>query len=183
MNRFMKKLYKGSAFHAGASKAKASGAGAGTGFTRALMFVCLLMSCVMTVVSPVHATADVEYQDLRILVQMDKEQYEAGEPITATITAINVGSQTVTVVNLEQLIPEGYVLSEDSEVATQNVDVKPGQSIELKVTFEGDPAAAEENQGEGTFWDKVFYGETFGIPNLILVVALVFIFIVYMALT
>ena len=139
----------------------------------------LVLSILMCPISA-KASGYQEYQGLQVTVTTDKETYEEGEQITAIITVVNIDSKSITVVNLEQLIPEGYVLSEDSEVSTQNVEIQPGQSIELQVTFEGEPTEGEEG---GTFWDKVFYGESFGIPNLILMVFGVILFIVYMALT
>ena len=147
---------------------------------RRLMSVFLLIVGIMMCPVSAKASAPQEYQGLQVTVNTDKETYEEGEAITATITVVNVDSQPVTVVNLEQLIPEGYVLAENSDVSTQNVEIRPGQTIELQVTFEGEP----EDTAEGdSFWDKVLYGETIGIPNLILVVFGVIFFIVFMILT
>lgn len=131
---------------------------------------------------PVVASASAEYQGLQVMIQMDKEYYEEDEPITATITVVNTNSQSVTIVNLEQLIPEGYILAEDSQASTQNVVISSGETIQLQVTFMGDPAKPAA-QGEGTFWDKVFYGETLGIPNIILLVIVLIGIVVFMALT
>lgn len=149
---------------------------------RRLIFVFFLLANIIVCTVPAKAAAYQEYEGLQVMVTMDKETYEEGEPITATITVVNTDSQPVTVVNLEQLIPEGYVLSENSEVSTQNVEIRPGQTIELQVTFEGERSDAAETS-EGTFWDKIFYGETLGIPNLILTVFGVIFFIVFMVLT
>ena len=147
---------------------------------RRLMSVFLLIVGIMMCPVSAKASAPQEYQGLQVTVNTDKETYEEGEAITATITVVNVDSQPVTVVNLEQLIPEGYVLAENSDVSTQNVEIRPGQTIELQVTFEGEP----EDTAEGdSFWDKVLYGETIGIPNLILIVFGVIFFIVFMILT
>ena len=149
---------------------------------RMLIPVFLLLCSLLTWGEPVKAAAYDEYQGLQVMVNTDKETYQDGEAITAIITVVNTNSQPVTVMNLEQLIPEGYVLAENSEVSTQNVEIRPGQTIELQVTFEGEPEEAAEGS-EGSFWDKVFYGETIGIPNLILIVFGVIFFIVFMALT
>lgn len=147
---------------------------------RRLMSVFLLIVGISMCSVSAKASAPQEYQGLQVTVNTDKETYEEGEAITATITVVNVDSQPVTVVNLEQLIPEGYVLAENSDVSTQNVEIRPGQTIELQVTFEGEP----EDTAEGdSFWDKVLYGETMGIPNLILIVFGVIFFIVFMILT
>lgn len=139
----------------------------------------LLIFCIITGAMPVKASALQEYEGLQVTVATDQETYEEGESITATITVLNTNSQSVTVVNLEQLIPEGYVLSEDSDVSTQNVEIRPGQSIELQVTFQG----ASEDAGEDSIWDTILYGETLGIPNLILIVFGVIFFIIFMVLT
>ena len=149
------------------------------GISLSLLLIGVMMFSVPAVASGAYA----EHQGMQVMVKMDKEQYEAGEPITATITVVNTNSKPVTIVNLEQLIPEGYVLAENSQVATKNVEVKPGQEISLQVTFVGEPGQPAENGESGTFWDKLFYGETFGIPNIILVVIAVIFIIVFMALT
>ena len=147
---------------------------------RRLMSAFLLIVDIMMCPVSARASAQQEYQGLQVTVNTDKETYEEGEAITATINVVNVDSQPVTVVNLEQLIPEGYVLAENSDVSTQNVEIRPGQTIELQVTFEGEP----EDTAEGdSFWDKALYGETVGIPNLILIVFGVIFFIVFMILT
>lgn len=171
--------------------------------SRKVMSVFLLLCSIMMFVTPVKAAGAMaadseeesqegnssttssyaEHQGLKVMVTMDKEEYDEGEPITATISVFNAGNQSVTVANLEQLIPEGYVLSENSEVSTKDVDIQPGQTIELQVTFEGAPVQPGEESGQGTFWDKLFYGEFLGIPNIILVVIVVVGFIIFMALT
>jgi len=151
-------------------------------YQKILCVVVLMVSAFVCAIPAVASSYQEEYQGLKVMVTMDKEEYEAGEPITATITVVNVESSTITILNLEQLIPEGYVLSENSEVSTQNVEVKPGQTIELQVTFEGEPADPAE-AGEGTFWDKIFYGEFWGVPNIIWIVLGVIGFIIYMVLT
>lgn len=149
---------------------------------RRLIPIFLLIFGILICPVSANASAPQEYDGLQVMVTMDKETYEEGEAITATITVVNTNSQPVTVMNLEQLIPEGYVLAENSAVSTQNVEIRPGQTIELQVTFEGEPEDAAEG-AEGSFWDKVFYGETIGVPNLILIVFGVIFFIVFMALT
>lgn len=131
---------------------------------------------------PVAASTVVEHQGLQLTIEMDKETYDAGEPITATLTLVNISNQTVTVVNLEQLIPEGYVATNEAEVAKRNFDILPGQTVVLQVTFVGDPDQLDGN-GEGSFLDKILYGETWGIPNILLVVVGLIAFGIFMILT
>lgn len=143
----------------------------------------LVFAGVMLFSLKASASSYAEYDGLQVMVQMDQETYEAGEEITATITVVNTNRQPVTVINLEQLIPEGYVLAEDSRASTQNVEIRPGQEIQLQVTFVGEPSEPAENGEGGTFWDKLFYGDTFGIPNIIWAVIVIIFIIVFMLLT
>ena len=121
-------------------------------------------------------------EGLEVAVKMDKEQYEDGEPITATITVKNTKLQVVTIDNLEQLIPEGYKLSENSKDSIQNVELAYGQTLELSVTFEKDLPENTAAQQED-FFQKLFTGETMGIPNLLIIMILGIAFAVFMILT
>lgn len=153
-------------------------------FYRILFSFSFLLIYLMTFRVPVLASGTyAEHQGLQVMVKMDKEFYEEGEAITATISVVNTNAQSVTIVNLEQLIPEGYVLAEDSQTSTKNVEIRPGQTIELQVTYTGAPPDPAANGEGGTFWDKIFYGEFMGIPNIILIVIAIIGVIVFMALT
>jgi len=149
-----------------------------------MISVAISLICVCATVLPVKASTYTEYDGLQVSVEMDREHYEEGEPITATITVTNTNDRTVTIVNLEQLIPAGYVLAEGSEVSKNNVPIQSGETIVLKVTFEGQ--SAEEPEGEAVatgFVDKLLYGYTWGIPNLLLALIVVAAVVVFMILT
>lgn len=148
--------------------------------------IFLLALCIAMLALPAAAStsAYAEHDGLQVTVQMDKEQYDQGEPITATITVTNTNPQPVTVINLEQFIPEGYVLAENSVASTQNVELQPGQTITLQVTFVGGSAEAGDSDGDGgSFLDRLLYGETWGIPNLLLAVVALIAFGIFMFLT
>ena len=134
------------------------------------------LSCAGLLALPAAATA-VEHDGLEISIVMDQETYEVGEAITATITVTNVSADTITIANLEQLIPAGYKLAEDSEVAMKDVEMHPGRILVLQVTFEGDASQAgsseEEVSGPAAFLNTILYGRTLGVPNMFLTVMLV----------
>ena len=144
----------------------------------------LMLSSAGLLVLPAAATF-VEHEGLEISIVMDKEQYEAGEPITSTITVPNVSTESITIVNLEQLIPEGYALAEDSQVAMKDVEMMPGRTLVLKVTFVGEPgeAAEEEAVGFEAFLNKVLYGETLGVPNMFIATIVAIAIVVFFILT
>lgn len=148
-----------------------------------LISLLLLALILGMLILPAAASSYSEHEGLQVTVEMDKEQYDVGEPMTATITVVNSNAYAVTIVNLEQLIPEGYVLSENSEVSMQNVEMQPGQTIVLQVTFEGEPVQPGEGEEYTSFWDKLLYGETWGIPNILLAVVGLIAFGIFMLLT
>lgn len=143
------------------------------------MSLALLLFYLILLALPVAASTVSEYEGVQVMVKMNQDYYTDGEQITATITVINTNPNSVTIANVEQLIPEGYVLSEGSNVSTQDVELKSGQSMELQVTFEGESA----EEGESTFWDELFYGSTLGVPNIFLIVILIIGIIAFFALT
>ena len=147
----------------------------------------LLLIALWAGILAVPVAATVQYQGLEVSIAMDKETYEPGEPITATITVTNVGIDTVTIVNLEQLIPAGYKLSENSEVAMKDVEMHPGRILVLQVTFEGDPNAPvteeAELEGPAALVNTLLYGKTLGVPNMFIAVILVIAIGIFMFLT
>lgn len=144
-----------------------------------------LLSAVLAVllVMPAAATTTVSRQDgLEVRIEMDKEVYNEGEPITAKIIVKNTSGSAMTIANLEQLIPEGYELLQSSKAAAENVELRPNQTFEMKVTFEGSSEPQAEFSAQG-FFDKVIYGQTKGIPNLLIAVLVVIAFVIFMLLT
>lgn len=149
---------------------------------RILPLAVLAAICAALLAIPVAATTSYsEYDGLQVTIEMDKDRYSPGEPITATITVENTTATTMTIANLEQLIPQGYTLESGSEVSMMDVEMWPGRVIVLQVTFTGEPTA-EASMTAG-FFDKLLYGETLGIPNLLLAVLLTIAFVVFMILT
>lgn len=147
------------------------------------IFAVLLLTVVMLECFAVPAMASqMEHEGLEVTVQMDKEIYEEGEPITATITVKNTNPEAVTITNLEQLIPEGYKLAEDSEVNTTDVVLGTGETVTLNVTY-GEPLESVETDPVMGFVDTVIYGETIGIPNVLIAFILIVGLIIFFKLT
>lgn len=132
---------------------------------------------------PAAATTTMsKYDGLEVTIEMDKEVYDPGEPITAKITVKNVSTDTITITNLEQLIPEGYKLSKNSKAAEKDIDLPPSRQITLEVTYQGEPEA-ESQAAEADVFSKLLYGETWGMPNLLIAVIVVIAFAIFMFLT
>ena len=139
--------------------------------------------CICALILPAAAvSSSMEHEGLEVSVQMDKEQYVDGEPITATIIVENTNLETVTITNLEQLIPEGYQLSDNSKVSEKNVELLPGEVMVLEVTFEREASETAGVMPED-FFGKLLHGETWGLPNLLLIMVAAIAIAVFMILT
>lgn len=145
-----------------------------------LLLFLLVLWCMSLGILPV-AAADLEDQGLEVTVEMDKEAYSPGEPITATIFVENTSGSTVTIASLEQLIPEGYRLVETSEAAMTDVELGPYEGMSMNVTYVGEEAAEEAQTKD--FFKNLFEGQTLGIPNVLLLFVAVVAVVVFMILT
>ena len=144
--------------------------------------LCFLLTLAYFNVLALPASASyMEHEGLEITIEMDKEVYDAGEPITAIITVKNTNSGSSTISNLEQLIPEGYRLSESSEASMKDITLRGGQAIVMNVTFESE--VPEEAEATEDFLTQMIEGKTWGLPNLLWGVILLMAFAIYMFLT
>ena len=111
---------------------------------------------------------EMENEGLEVKILYDKEIYEEGEPITATISVKNISGEAVIIRDIEQLVPEGYKLAQDLPEYEEDIVLSPEDVIEIKVTY-GEEVVEEEGGAEA-FFDKVIFGESFGIPNILIAV-------------
>ena len=145
----------------------------------AAMLALLLSLSVLLL--PVFATVtSTEHEGLEITIEMDKEQYEADESITATITVKNISKNEITIHSLEQLIPEGYSLAEDSDVSKGEVTLRPGRKVVLTVTMDSE---YEPEEPEPTWWEIILYGSTWGVRNIVLLLIAVALIVLFFILT
>lgn len=156
----------------------------------ALMLCLQLLPLSALATTTTTTTAD----GLQVTVEMDKEMYEPDEPITATITLKNTKYTEVTITNLEQLIPEGFELADESRVALKNKTLGAKASMKLVVTMvrSEDTAGDSEAEGDtpvkiGSFQppslSQVFFGETAGVPHFPFWCVFLLAFIIFMKLT
>lgn len=153
---------------------------------RIVSMLLLTVLCLGLLALPAAATTTfMEYEGLEVTVEMDKEHYDVGEAITATITVKNTGNEILVIANLEQLIPDGYRLSGESQASARNIELLPGRTAVLEVTFEGESNRVQTGTASeaGGFLDTLLYGETWGVPNILLAVLALIGIVVFFLLT
>lgn len=74
----------------------------------------------------------------------DKDVYDQGETIVATLTVTNIGDANVVNVSLENLVPEGYAPAEGNETVMQVETLAVGETVTLTVSF----VAEKPTEGE-----------------------------------
>ena len=110
---------------------------------KSLALLVALLLCVGILAIPTYA-AEVSQDGLEVTLTTDKDAYEQGETIVATLTVTNTGDADVVNVSLENLIPEGYAPAEGNETVMQVETLDAGETVTLTVSF----VAEEPTEGE-----------------------------------
>lgn len=107
-----------------------------------VLFLTVLL-CITMMAVPALAASDSQ-DGLEVTLTTDKEEYSKGEKIVATLEVTNTNDTAVSNVSLENLIPEGYNLTDGSETAKQVESLGSGETVSLTVSY-----VAEESDADG----------------------------------
>ncbi len=121
---------------------------------------------------PAMASQSVEHDGIEIEIVTDKENYELDEDIKAVITVRNTNEQAVIIADLEQLVPEGYKIKESADIQLKDIELAPDETITLNVTLVSEAGVLSGEAAEN-FFDTIIFGETWGIPNILIVLILI----------
>lgn len=72
---------------------------------------------------------------LEVTLTTDKESYNQREQITATLTVTNKNNAEVNNVSVENLLPEGYKVTDDSEMMKKVETLGVGETISVTVAY------------------------------------------------
>ncbi len=109
-------------------------------------FVLMLTLCVGMITMTVSAETTLQ-DGLEITLTSDKQVYDEGEPIKAILSVVNTNDFAVENISLENEVPEGYKLSDDSLAKEQIEFLEAGERIELTVTYIKDTSVTDgENE-------------------------------------
>lgn len=138
------------------------------------IFSVLLLSILLLQIFalPAMASQSVEHDGIEIEIVTDKENYELDEDIKAVITVRNTNEQAVIIADLEQLVPEGYKIKESADIQLKDIELAPDETITLNVTLVSEAGVLSGEAAEN-FFDTIIFGETWGIPNILIVLILI----------
>lgn len=101
---------------------------------KTLIYLMAMVLCSGIFMVPVLGAVQ-EQDGMEVTLRTDKESYEKGEQIKATLEVTNKNSAGVSNVLLESLIPDGYKLADGAEATKQIEFLKAGETVSLEVTY------------------------------------------------
>lgn len=112
-------------------------------------FLLMVVLCMSVMVMPAFA-ASTSQDGLEVTLTTDKETYEKGEQIEATLTVTNTNDFAVNNVSLESVIPEGYTLAEGTEAMKQVASLEADETVSLTVTYVPEDTEKQPDEGDDT---------------------------------
>ena len=98
--------------------------------------IIMLAVIVLLSISTVQAFAVTSTQDgLEVTLTANKDEYSMGENIITTLTVKNISETDINNVSLENIVPEGHTLSDNSEVKKQVKTLNPNEAVTAVVTY------------------------------------------------
>lgn len=107
------------------------------------IFFLAMMLCIGMIALPAFAASSTQ-DGLEVTLTTDKEAYSQNEQIVTIVTVTNTNEVAVSNVSLENVIPEGYKLADDSEATKQVESLGSGETVTLTVTYIADAISSEE---------------------------------------
>lgn len=107
------------------------------------VFLAMLLAfgCLSISVCAVSTTQD----GLEVTLSTDKRNYRQGEQITATLTVTNNNKDILKNLSLNNLIPKGYKLADDSVISKQAYALEAEDTVTLTTVFIADLSVVDGN--------------------------------------
>lgn len=102
-----------------------------------LTFSLTLISCICMMSTFVFA-GPTSQDGLEVTLTTDKSEYNVGEEVEATLTVKNTNNFAVNDITLENIMPKGYRLVNDSSVTKQVKTLNVNESISLATIYESE---------------------------------------------
>ena len=124
---------------------------------KTLAFLFAMVLCIGMMTMNVSA-ASAEQDGLEVSLTTDKSKYSQGDQITATLTVTNTNDESVSNITMENMIPDGYILADDSESTKEVESLNSGETVSMTVTYSASKSDTEEpsddNNGSGSAGDS-----------------------------
>lgn len=108
-------------------------------------FLLMLILCISLTAIPAFAES-LTQDGLEVTLITDKLEYSQSEQIVTTLTVRNTNDFSIKNVSLENAVPEGYKLAENSDLKKQVESLGTGETVSVEVTYISEYSDDSENQ-------------------------------------
>ena len=121
-------------------------------------FLLMLILCISLTAIPAFAES-LTQDGLEVTLITDKPEYSQSEQIVTTLTVKNTNDFAIKNVLLENAVPEGYKLAENSDLKKQVESLGTGETVSVKVTYISEYSDDSENQSSNGTNTSTLSGE------------------------
>ena len=121
-------------------------------------FLLMLILCISLTAIPAFAES-LTQDGLEVTLITDKPEYSQSEQIVTTLTVKNRNDFAIKNVSLENAVPEGYKLAENSDLKKQVESLDIGETISVEVTYISEHSDDSENQFSNGTNTSTLFGE------------------------
>lgn len=108
------------------------------------IFLLSMILCFGMMTGLVFAASSTQ-DGLEVTLSTDKKTYSQSDQIVATLTVKNIGEDRINNISLENIIPEEYRLSPDSEAKKNAESLEAGESAKLTAIFVSNAISSTNN--------------------------------------
>ena len=123
-----------------------------------MAFLLMLILCISMTAIPAFAKS-LTQDGLEVTLITDKSEYSQSEQIITTLTVKNTNDFAIKNVSLENAVPEGYKLAENSDLEKQVESLGTGETVSIKVTYISEYSDDSENQSSNGTNTSTLSGE------------------------
>lgn len=123
-----------------------------------MAFLLMLILCISMTAIPAFAKS-LTQDGLEVTLITDKSEYSQSEQIITTLTVKNTNDFAIKNVSLENVVPDGYKLAENSDLEKQVESLGTGETVSIKVTYISEYSDDSENQSSNGTNTSTLSGE------------------------
>lgn len=123
-----------------------------------MAFLLMLILCISMTAIPAFAKS-LTQDGLEVTLITDKSEYSQSEQIITTLTVKNTNDFAIKNVSLENVVPDGYKLAENSDLEKQVESLGTGETVSVKVTYISEYSDDSENQSSNGTNTSTLSGE------------------------
>ena len=121
-------------------------------------FLLMLILCISLTAIPAFAES-LTQDGLEVTLITDKSEYSKSEQIVTTLTVKNTNDFAIKNVSLENVVPDGYKLAENSDLKKQVESLGTGETVSVEVTYISEYSDDSENQSSNGTNTSTLSGE------------------------